>query len=245
MPYNLNIRSPKRTGRRAPGWEGFFPYYAGFPESFVQAVLESAELQPSCTVLDPWNGSGTTTYAASRLGYKAIGFDLNPVMVVVARARLLPKSEADSIEPLAAKIIRAAKSTRSAIHVHDPLEVWFYPETAAILRALEQSIQRHLLGSMSRTSTGVNLDRISAIAATFYVALFLVARQLAQPFQSSNPTWLRRPRATESKILASRSWITEKFRKNLADMAAALGAEAGNLRLRAGEVTSADLRLQD
>ena len=37
-------------------------------------------------ILDPWNGSGTTTYAASQLGYTSRGLDLNPVMNIVARA---------------------------------------------------------------------------------------------------------------------------------------------------------------
>ena len=48
-------------------------------------------------MLDPWNGSGTTTYAAAQLGHSSIWLDLNPVMVIVARARLLSPSEADLI----------------------------------------------------------------------------------------------------------------------------------------------------
>ena len=46
-------------------------------------------------VCDPWNGAGTTTQVARDLGYSAAGFDLNPVMVVVAEIPMrdaVPKS---------------------------------------------------------------------------------------------------------------------------------------------------------
>src|SRR3989338_5969494 len=98
----LQILSPKRNKRLQTGWEGFFPYYAGYPELFARELLMSANLPRHAGVLDPWNGSGTTTFTASALGLSSIGIDLNPVMIVVARARLLPPSEADHLRPLAA-----------------------------------------------------------------------------------------------------------------------------------------------
>lgn len=79
--------TPKRGRQCLEGREGWFPYYAGFSEAFASSAIASCNLKGAMTVLDPWNGSGTTTSAARRLGHCAIGFDLNPVMVVVARAR--------------------------------------------------------------------------------------------------------------------------------------------------------------
>lgn len=46
MMPRLRILSPKRDKRLQTGWEGFFPYYAGFPEMFVRELLQSAKLPP-------------------------------------------------------------------------------------------------------------------------------------------------------------------------------------------------------
>src|SRR5260370_11147987 len=49
---NLRICSPKRNSRVQTGWQGFFPYYAGYPETFARTLLESARLQPVDIILD-------------------------------------------------------------------------------------------------------------------------------------------------------------------------------------------------
>ncbi|WP_410712175.1 DNA methyltransferase [Bradyrhizobium sp. BEA-2-5] len=46
-------------------------------------------------VLDPWNGSGTTTSVANGAGLTAVGIDINPAMAVVAKARLSPTTTKD------------------------------------------------------------------------------------------------------------------------------------------------------
>jgi DNA modification methylase len=226
------------------GWEGFFPYYAGFPEKFARSLLQSARLSSEALVLDPWNGSGTTTYAASRLGFSSCGFDLNPVMVIIGRARLLAATEADSIEPLAAKVTKSARMARK-LDDDDPLCEWFGTNTAGHIRGLERSIRHHLVGDIAIACDGVHLDRLSCLAATFYVALFSVCRELAARFRSSNPTWLRKPRNDERRICASRGSIGERFRVNLASMAAALLAEGGKIRPNDIKQSEPNIRLAD
>jgi hypothetical protein len=221
----LNICSPKRNTRQQSGWEGFFPYYAGFSEGFANALLSSAMLTEEAVVCDPWNGSGTTTYTASRLGLASVGLDLNPVMLIVARARLLPPTEADSIEPLANEILRPVSIDSNRVDDDDPLTWWFGDKTAATIRAIENSIREHLVGPMTLTPEGTHFERISGMAATFYVALFSVCCQLAKRFLSSNPTWLRRPRQTESRIGNQCCEVKGKFLDNLRNMAGALAAE--------------------
>jgi tRNA G10 N-methylase Trm11 len=218
----LSIRSPKRASGAPSGWGGFFPYYAGFPEIFARVLLQSAKLSTDAIVLDPWNGSGTTTYTASLLGLTSQGFDLNPVMIIVARARLLPPSEADSIEPLAREIVRFSQLDRESLDNREPLSLWFSNETAALLRGIERGIRRRLVGGMTITPEGIKLDRLSGLAATFYVALFTVCRELAAPFLSSNPTWLRRPKHHEPKIDIPRQVVESKLILNLCNMALAL-----------------------
>jgi len=218
----LRIGSPKRTKGIRDGWEGFFPYYAGFPEQFASDLLASAKLSAEAVVLDPWNGSGTTTYSAARLGLKAIGVDINPVMVVVARARLLPSSEADSllaaVSNIKSEVIRPRKIDSS-----DPLLDWFGPQTANTIRFLEEGIRRTTVSYLTLTDHGVDLGRISGLAAALYVALFDACRQFTTKHRSSNPTWLRGPVVQANRIGIPASTIVERFVSNVRKMAAALG----------------------
>lgn len=225
MRVRLRIVSPKRNKRLQTGWEGFFPYYAGFPEQFVREILNSSRLERDAVILDPWNGSGTTTYTASMLGYNAYGIDLNPVMIIVARARLLPHSEADHLRPLAATILSHVRSSPPNLAADDPLLNWLEPEAASFVRGIEQNIRRSLVGSMTKSPDGVNLDKISGTAATLYVALFGACRQLVAPFRSSNPTWLRIPKADDQRVRASMFAIARQFGNNVRGMADALAAK--------------------
>jgi hypothetical protein len=215
----LVIQSPKRTSQAQQGWDGFFPYYAGYSESFARTLLKSANLPAAATVLYPWNGSGTTTFSAAALGLAAHGFDLNPIMVIVARARLLPPSEADSIEPLAREMLKGSRVRDSLLVDDDPLLGWFNRPTAALLRTIERQVCDHLIGERTITAGGTKLESISGLAATFYVALFSVCRQLTERFRSSNPTWLRKPKHGEKRVTSGRDKILDILRTSLKCMA--------------------------
>ena len=206
--------------------------------------MESVQLSAGTVVLDPWNGSGTTTYVASRLGLTSCGFDINPVMVVIARARLLATSEADSIEPLALEVIKSARTVWT-LDEDDPLCGWFGPSTAGRIRGIERSIRRHLVGTRTISPEGPHLDQISGLAATFYVALFSVCRGLVARFQSSNPTWLRQPRSEERKVYATRETIVERLKENLSAMAAALAATDGQTGIQRIEQGKWSIKLID
>jgi len=195
--------------------------------------------------MDPWNGSGTTTYAATSLGFDSFAIDLNPVMVVVARARLLDPSEADSIEPLAEDVLNRVKHDHQRCDENDPLQIWFDRSAAGVLRCIERTIRSQLIGSMTLGPNGVNLSRISGLASTFYVALFSVARELAAPFRASNPTWIRRPKSTEEKVSIERQSILDLFRSKLAEMSAILAAHADSEALLGRHRGFAQLQLGD
>lgn len=243
MLPGLHILSPKRNKRLQTGWEGFFPYYAGFPELFARELLQSAKLPRSAVILDPWNGSGTTTYVASSLGRTSIGIDLNPVMIIVARARLLPPSEADHLRPLAATILSHAHSTPSPLNSNDTLLGWFEPATAAFIRGVEQNIRRSLIGSTTKSSDGIHLDKISGTAATLYVALFAACRKLVAPFRSSNPTWLRVPKETEARLAAPQITVARFFADNVRGMSAALATKLDADLLVAGTPRAGECKI--
>jgi DNA modification methylase len=149
------------------GLADVFPYYAGF--SFEWACNALAEHKPdeNSVVLDPWNGSGTTTLAASLIGLPSIGVDLNPVANAFARLRVL-RAE---IKPLR----KRSRKTHSC-QDDEPLLAWFEPETAASLRSWYAAAQR--------VSTPSKLLTV--------IALFKIVKDLTVAFQGSNPTWVMR-----------------------------------------------------
>ncbi|MFC5921896.1 hypothetical protein [Micromonospora vulcania] len=117
-------------------------------------------------VLDPWNGSGTTTLAAQMAGMPSVGVDLNPVANIVAhlRANIAPAS------------LLTSPPNADICAEDDPLLAWFSPPTASRLR--------------SWSSLATSSPR--GVRALALVALFRVVRELTRSFQGSNPTWVRR-----------------------------------------------------
>ncbi|MBL8806186.1 MAG: site-specific DNA-methyltransferase [Rhodospirillales bacterium] len=238
---DLVIQSPKRTAAVQQGWHAFFPYYAGYPENFAREILKSARLNQTAVILDPWNGSGTTTFSASQLGLASQGIDLNPIMLIIARARLLPPSEADSIESLAREMLKTVRGDDKLVSDDDPLLGWFYRPTAIFIREIERRIRVHLIGDRTVTPGGPKLENISGLAATFYVALFSVCRHLTGRYRSTNPTWLRKPKRGENRITASHEKILSTLHANLKSMATTL-SECDARKIEYGAVT---LRVAD
>jgi hypothetical protein len=73
-----------------------------FPISFP---MEQFKLYPAATrVLDPFCGRGTTIYAARLAGVPAVGVDVNPIAVAIARAKLA-KASLDSVIELAQTLL--------------------------------------------------------------------------------------------------------------------------------------------
>jgi len=241
----LDIPSPKQTRSNRIGWDAFFPYYAGYPASFASAVIGSARLPADALVLDPWNGSGTTTQVASRLGLRTVGCDINPVMVVVSRARCLQPADGDSIGPIAAKVVAQALDRSHALTDEDPLLGWFDIPSAENIRCVEMSIREHLLGAWTLRPDGTHFECMSSLAATFYVALFLTCRSLVSGFQSSNPTWLRKRKAEEPRLAIEREALVGAFKKCLDAMESQLAAALSEPTLALREAGTIEIRLTD
>lgn len=214
MPTKFRILNPKRASVALIGREGWFPYYAGFSSDFATTLIQSAGLPSDAWVLDPWNGSGTTTSAAAALARSSMGFDLNPVMVIVAKARVLCAREKGSLLPLLSDIIQKAKKLDQEVAIDDALLLWFVPSTAKVLRNIERVVQELLLNpdSYQTIASLDNLEAVSDLCAFYYTGLFRTARQLSSGLACSNPTWRKRPEAKENRARPSESIVFEAFR---------------------------------
>ncbi len=226
-PPMVLISSPKQPRRK-----DWYPYYAGYTAAFTRDVLESY-LRSAESVLDPWNGSGTTTAVAAGRGVRSLGIDLNPASTVVARARLTPRSIADSLPPIAMDIVKRAEGLQPEDREVEPLAIWLQAGAVRQVRKLQRAI--HVV-----TSTDASLEaelaagvagapsRLPLITAFFYAALFASCRDLLRPFGGSNPTWLVPPESPRRRLRPSLPTIQAGFVARVAYLCARLSVDAAD-----------------
>lgn len=222
------FRSPKRNGESRTGRSGWYKYYAGFSPSFVQDALAATAAKPgTARLMDPWNGSGTTTEVGIRNGFDSVGFDLNPVMVIVAKARTLNSNVEPSINSLLEKILLTARTVHHEF-ADDPLKAWLCDETARSIRRIEQALQMILVNVQKYTSVAAlpSLNSISALAAFFYVALFRSLREILTSLRSSNPTWIKNAQTAADLVRVPYSELISLIRTQTAQMSEGLAAES-------------------
>ncbi|MEW1927484.1 DNA methyltransferase [Streptomyces sp. NPDC088360] len=170
--------SPKRPSVDTAGLADIFPYYAGFSFDFASAHI-SAHLDHlgRAVVLDPWNGSGTTTLAAQHLGHAAIGVDLNPAANIIAQLRCRIGARARSIPTPKLHPSRE-------IEIPDPLSRWL--GEATVRRVRDWTV--HLASSQPEESS------------LGYVAIFRALRKMTRKFEGSNPTWVKSAKSPEELV---------------------------------------------
>lgn len=184
------MKNPKLSPRDRKG----YAYYAGYASSFVESLLSSWDLSTGALVLDPWNGSGTTTSTAGALGFSSVGLDLNPAAVILARGRLLDPGSAASLRPLAEELLEEASWMRCDPYgSSEPLAGWFEASSARRVRRIEAAVQKVLVHrDHYHTWSGSELPSDASSLASFYLtALFAVVRKLISAKGGSNPTWVR------------------------------------------------------
>lgn len=209
-PFANPVR-PRTVKSRA---SELYPYYAGFSSNFAKDAVQWLNNSSEFSILDPWNGAGTTTSLAKSFPAYTIGYDLNPVMVIVSKSNLAVPHEAGSIGALTEKISTLA-SKRRILKQNNPLTELFTDSTAAILSNYAISIWKHLVSVAAPTHAPESVSEISPLAAAFYVGLFNTIRQILTPLSTSNPTWTKLPRSAEAKIAASSSSIRALFTQSM------------------------------
>lgn len=227
----VDIRSPKQRLVGENSRANWFRYYAGFSVGFVEDILDRLHLPIGATLLDPWLGAGTTSQVATSKGFKIRGYDLNPAMVLVARARTLPSSAAGEIPQTMLDISRSyvrrlKRIAHGPLETDDSLQQWLQPRSARSFRLLERSVAK-IVSHNSSSSLGPLWMRPSDATPTlafFYVALFRTFRHFISAFECSNPTWVRVP-ATGNRIQVSPERLLNRFRKETEDLVNMLQTE--------------------
>lgn len=154
------IISSKLPSRRSKN--EFYRYYAGYPLAFAEWALAKLDLPENALIIDPWNGSGTTAAACARVGVSCHGYDINPVMVHLGRARVA-----------------------SGVDFEEALELIGAVECIV---ADESSVTLQQVGCAFRELPVTN-EAAHSVAIT---ALFPYARGLLSPSRTKNPSWYKK-----------------------------------------------------
>lgn len=229
------IRNPRRDSKDNFGRNLWYPYYAGYSPRFAEDIVLNSNLRPNAVVADPWNGSGTTTWAAGFHGVDNWGGDLNPVMKVVAKARLLSAENCQAVAALAEKIVSSARVRESRVKKPDPLDHWFLPTTVSSMRSIERSIRRHVIPMEYRADSGLDIASHSEISSFLYLCLFLLARKSAAQRVSSNPTWIKN--TGQGSIEIDLKSLGESFVETAKSLAVDAGEAVQDMPLRMAKST--------
>lgn len=232
-----------KVGASCDPVDTWYRYYAGYSAGFVEHALKELAVAAN-VVLDPWNGTGTTTVVAASKKIPAVGFDVNPALVVVSRARLLGTGVWASIDPLAEDVVAHATSVDAG---DDPLQFWFTPGAANSIRGLQQSVHRLLVDSGTASRPAYEgAERMSTLAAFFYTVLFRTVRVLIAPAAGTNPTWWKRVEESD-RIGPTRREIVRQFRASATELAKGLHRDNydGGVDVRVGLGDSRNLPLED
>lgn len=67
----------------------WYYYKEGFSPNLVEEAILKTDLKPSELIIDPFNGSGTTTLTASLLGHQSLGVEVNPFTAFLSNAKTM------------------------------------------------------------------------------------------------------------------------------------------------------------
>ncbi len=78
----VNFKNNKKIPKH-----NWYEYKQGYAEDLVKQIIEAERPDKKHFILDPFCGVGTSNVVAQSLGYKSIGFDINPVAYLAASVK--------------------------------------------------------------------------------------------------------------------------------------------------------------
>lgn len=81
-------------------------YKEGFSPNLVEKAIEHAGVDNTDLIIDPFNGSGTTTLTSSLLGYNSVGIEVNPFTSFLSEAKVKNANVSD-LNALEGKLIKS------------------------------------------------------------------------------------------------------------------------------------------
>jgi DNA modification methylase len=127
----------------------------------MAAVVPWTELQGSqrLRVLDPMAGSGTTIVVAKALGHSAIGFDTDPLAVLLSNTWCADLDE-HQVRLTAIRVCEDARAEAETLRVRDAYPTAADAETREFIRYWFDSVNRRQLTALSRQIAHVSDARV-------------------------------------------------------------------------------------
>ena len=146
-----NVNNPKSV-------HGMYPYRGKISSLDARKIV--SQFNPKHTLLDPFCGSGTILYEAMNVGMNVFGFDMNPLAVTIAKAKLdISLNIVEEIDAIH-KLIEIAEVDVNNCKLFINAEKYFHVDTAKQICSLSK-----LFNSMTPYGKGC-----------FYGAICLAAR---------------------------------------------------------------------
>ncbi len=195
-----------RNVRAKEGINGLHPYPAMMAPPVARKLIEIFS-RPSALVFDPFCGSGTVIAEAIRLKRNAIGFDINPLALLIAEVKA---------NPLPPKTLwQAYEQITKALNRNEPVEpprfpnidYWFKPQVQQQLARLKSAIDE-LRDENVRKFCLVVFSRVVREASNTRQGEFKLFRMPSEKLERHNPDVfaLFRTRFAECVSIMSEWW---------------------------------------
>lgn len=110
----------------------WYYYKEGFSPNLVEKAIEQTGVGKDDLVIDPFNGSGTTTLAASILGYNSVGIEVNPFTSFLSNAKIT-NADLSELNNIESKLLQSVEKGHlspllgfSTFSQRDNLEKWLF-----------------------------------------------------------------------------------------------------------------------
>jgi len=233
---DAGLAPPKRQSTRYSA-HGLHEYRGKFNPQIVRAIGNLLGLAPGSHVLDPFCGSGTTLLEAAHSAWNATGFDLNPLAVTVANAKIAAihtptKRLTQAADHLVSRLGRRfegvdyaeAWSTRVSDHFAGPR----WRETVPDYEYLSRWFREPVLAQLAVILEEIELTCTNASADVFRVILSDLLREAS--LQDPGDLRIRRRKSPQDNYPVVPLFLSSVSKK-LASIAAAR-AVLGTLRGR-------------
>jgi len=137
----------------------WFEYKQGFSELLVEEIITKENPSKRYSILDPFTGVGTTNLVAQKMGYKSIGYDINPVATFIAKSKtnFFSVKETDQIS----KYIKTFKPNRKSN---------FIPSSPLLEKSFHSSVFNQLM-HIKGFYESVRNSKIQSFFQTAYLSI--------------------------------------------------------------------------
>lgn len=118
----------------------WYRYKEGYSVDLIKMLIKEYNNNPNGVILDPFLGSGTTVMAASELGLRGIGFEVNPFSYFLSKCKLTNYTDADKQE-----FKKAAKAILVDSEELSEKEIISLPKLSIANKVFDSNIQNYFM----------------------------------------------------------------------------------------------------